>query len=161
MRELNIEVTMSLDHSGILTVSVVNPDNNPSKVVEFLKQSTNLTKEEVEELRRQVQEEKDLLHLEEQRNSAKNYILRITERINQLILDNRFPTTFEEEARSFIEQTESLTPQSDSLFSLEASAKEWNLRLRDLYYSCLLEKLGGRSVVKYKTANQGETPACG
>ena len=159
--EKRIEVTMSLDHSGILTVSVVNPDNNQSKVVEFLKQSTNLTKEEIEELRRQAQEEKDLLHLEEQRNSAKNYILRITERINQLILDNRFPTTFEEEARSFIEQTESLTPQSDSLFSLEASAKEWNLRLRDLYYSCLLEKLGGRSVVKYKTANQSETPACG
>ena len=128
-----IQLTMSLDQNGILTMSVVNPENRETKRVEFLKQSTNLSQEEIEAMQRQVRQENEFNRLQEQRESAKNFVMRISQTINQLILDNRFPTDLMEEAQSFVGQVEGLTPQSDNVFSLEATAKEWNSRLLNMH----------------------------
>ena len=84
-------------------------------------------------MQRQVRQENEFNRLQEQRESAKNFVMRISQTINQLILDNRFPTDLMEEAQSFVGQVEGLTPQSDNVFSLEATAKEWNSRLLNMH----------------------------
>ena len=136
---MKINLKMSLDLNGILTVSVENPENHETKTVEFLKQCTNLSQEELDAMKRQIDREKEFSHLKDQKESAKNYVLRLSQRINRMILDNKFPTDLVEEAQSFVQQVESYDPQTDNVFSLEASAKEWESRLQIVIYGCLLK----------------------
>ena len=128
-----IEVEMALDSCGILTITVRNPENGEEKHVEFLRQTTNLTNDEIEVMRQQVQREKEVNRGMQEKGRIRSVITATTKLLKQSIANNTIPEDKREEALEYIRKTEGDQLKDDEkLFELEKEASVWNSYLQQL-----------------------------
>ena len=126
-----IEVEMALDSCGILTITVRNPENGEEKHVEFLRQTTNLTNDEIEVMRQQVQREKEVNRGMQEKGRIRSVITATAKLLKQTIANGTIPEDKREEALEYTRKTESDQLKDDEkLFELEKEASLWNSYLQ-------------------------------